>query len=334
MPKIIRKNLLICILIIVVVDAAIGYFLFKSRSFSHLAIWNIKESDKKDYFYWKPESAPEYFNFESTDDNRLAIFRDEIMPFIQYEKSDFKIILKVVKHVMNVSSSNVQPKLALKWDSPYGMLTQVKDGASANCFHRAILFSTYLSAIGIKSRLWALENERFEAIAHTVNEVYVESLKKWVFMDTMFGFYAVESDKPLSFLESRERLLDLGNSGILMQEMQNENKKSEPPSNYKRLVRCIFLRSGNDFVDKYNLRYGGLNVYKGRIDRLPDNIRRGLDYLLGGRDVFIHYVDKYSGTLTPWIIIAKLCFYFFIFFPVLIAVILVMNLSRKETRHK
>lgn len=330
-----KKNIIILLIFfIVLIDAATGFLLVKSRSFSHLAIWKVKESDKKDDFYWEPENAPGYFNFEFIDNDGLAIFADEILPFVKYEKSDFKIIVEVARHIMDINSNPLESKLSLKWDSPYGMLKQVKDGIGANCFHRAILFSTYLSSMGIKSRLWALENKRFEAISHTVNEVYVKDIRKWVFMDTSFGFYATEGGNPLSFLEFRERLLDGGSNRILMRDIQNENKKQNLPFNYKGLIRCTFLRSGNDFVNKYNLRYGALNVFKGRIDKLPDNVRRGLDYLSGRRDVFIHYVDEYSRTLTPWIIIAKLCFYFFIFSPVLIVVVSVMNLSRKETRHK
>ena len=206
MERIVKKNITTGILIVILIDVVIGYLLFKSRSFSHLAIWSIIESKKQSDFYWQPEEAPRYFHFEP-DSERIPIFRNELSPLIKNEIDEFKIALKVARYVTDICSDNYQPVRALKWDSPEGMLAQVREGASANCFHRAILLSSYLSSLGIKSRLWTLENDNFNAVSHSVNEVYIPGLKKWVFMDVMFGFYVVEKGIPLSFLEFRERLL-------------------------------------------------------------------------------------------------------------------------------
>ena len=200
------------------------------------------------------------------------------------------------------------------------MLKQVKDGAMPNCFHRAILFSEYLSSMGIKSILWALENERFEEIAHTVAEVYVEDIKSWVFFDTMFGFYAMDTGRPLSFLELREKLLSGKDVAIVGQGAMSNF--------YRHLVRCVFLRANNNFIDTYNNRYGIFSICSGRLDKLPDNIRRGLGYLLGRqKDIFIHYTDNYSKSLKQKIFMAKLFFWFFISSLAFIGFIFAINLS-------
>jgi len=305
-----KKNFIVSILII---DAVIGCLLFRSRSFSHLAIWDIIESDKKEDFYWEPGHAPEYFNFEKNIDG-LGVFKKDVLPLLGYEKDEFKIMLKVAQFVRDMPSNDAKHYLRLRWDSPAMMLKQVKDGTVPNCFHRAILFSEYLSSIGIKSRLWALENEKFDRIAHTVAEVYVEDIKSWIFFDIMFGFYAMDTGRPLPFLGLREKLLSGKDVTIVGQDAI--------PDFYRYLVRCVFLRTNNNFIDRYNNRYGIFSVFSSRLDKLPDNIRRGLGYLLGGqKDIFIHYTDDYSKSLKQKIFMAKLFFWFFISSPAFIGFI-------------
>ena len=336
MGKVNKKKLIILILVVSIIDAAIGYFLFRSRAFSHLAIWNIIESNERDDFYWQPKDAPEYFYFEPPGE-KISVFRNEIYPLIRGEGEEFRIALKVASHVMDISSENKQPYLALRWDSPEGMLRQVREGASANCFHRAILLSAYLSSLGIKSRLWTLENDNFNAVSHSVNEVYIPRLKKWVFMDVMFGFYASENEGPLSFLELRSSLLRRDADEI---SFKNIHKTARVPERflldiYRRLVKTVFLRSGNDFVNKFNpkIRYGVFHVFANYIDKLPNSIRIGLSYLFGRKEAFVHYVDEYSRSLKEEVIFVKTIFYFFVFSLAAVGIILI-SLLRKDTLHR
>ena len=251
MRKAVKKNIAIGIFILILINVTIGLFLLKSRSFSHLAIWNIIESDKKDDFYWQPEDAPGYFHFEPDSDN-LSTFRTEIAPLVKEINDDFEKVLRVARHVMDVSSVEIQPHLSLKWGSPEGILRQIREGAGADCFHRCILFSAYSASIGIKTRLWALENEYFNDTAHSINEVYVKNLKKWVFIDTMHGFYATDYGIPLSFFELRERMLKGDSDKISFHNIANEIKRQKKPDErYHKLIKCAFLRVDNDFVNKY-----------------------------------------------------------------------------------
>lgn len=346
MKKPLKKNITLAIFILLLINIPICFLLIKSRSFSHLAIWNIIESGEYDDFYWPPEEAPKYFYFEPHSDK--SIFRNEISPLIKNERDEFEIALEAARYVMGIGSDKGQPRLPLRWDSPEKMLREMKKGAIANCFHRSILFSSYLSSLGMKSRLWALENEKFDRMAHSVTEVYIKSLEKWVFIDVTFGFYALDNKTPLSFLELRERLLNARTDAVLIHDIQGiPDKQKEIPSIYRHLIKCVFLRTRNDFIDKYGSRCGIFSAFQRYIDRSPDKVRRGLDYLLGGRDIFIHYVDRFSPTLKYRIIAAKACFYFFLIS--LLAVFLcffikglrrflkavfTIRRSKKITRHK
>lgn len=344
MKKTVKKH--IAVVILILINVTTGILLLKNRSFSHLAIWNIRESDKEKDFYWKPEDAPRYFRFEPSND-RPSIFRNEAFPLVKDENDELKIVLKLARYVMDIGLDKIQPYLSLRWDSPEGMLRQIRAGAGAHCFHRCIVFSSYLSSLGIKSRLWALENDNFNAVPHTVTEVYLKSLGKWVFIDVMWKLYVTENGKPVSFLELRERLLNRDNEKILAHNINNEliyEKEKLYP--YNRLIKCVFLRANNDFVNRYSSRYGALSIFKNPIDKLPGDIRIGLEYLFGGGDVFLYYLDKFSRSLKSKIIIIKLLFYFFIFSLVATGILLLMlslfllkrclaiNLSKKETRHR
>ncbi len=396
MEKMVKRNIYTAVFIIILIDAVIGYSLFKSRAFSHLAIWDIIESGNPDDFYWQPDNAPGYFHFEP-DNGRIDVFKNEIRPLIRNKNDDFGIMLEAAKYVMgnfpnnnqrgsaekcatsrhserspqgeakNLDDDKIlqsavslpqndgngilqQPQKikALKWDSPEGMLRQIREGANgAHCFHRSILFSTYLSSLGIKSRLWALENDNFNAIAHTVNEVYIKDFKKWVFIDVMLNFYVTENGNPLSLLELRERLLNDKVGNILVQRIGDEvGEHNEIPIFYAKLIKCVFLRARNDFIDKYNTRYGFLSVFKNYIDKLPNSIRIGASYLFGGQNKFIHYADRFSKSLKSDIIITKALFYFLVWTIFLIGILCIafvlvflrdppaINLSTKDTRQR
>jgi hypothetical protein len=322
--SIVKRGLLVFILAVFLANAAIACFLFRSRELSHLAVWNIIESGRKEDFYWPPEKAPRYFAFDPPGAG-TKVFKNEIYPLAGDEKDELNAALKVARYVMDISSRNNQLGLPLRWDSPDGMLRQIKEGASPNCFHRAILFSTYLTSLGIKSRLWALENDNFDAVAHSVNEVYLAGLKKWVFMDITFGFYARAGDTPLSFLEFRERLLNAKAGSLSVCSLGDSSKKQyKVPVLYPKLVRCVFLRSRNDFSARYFRRYGIFSIFREYIDRANDGFRRGMEYLLGAQDSFSHYTDSFSPSLKIKITAIKLflCFCALSIILVLLLVIL------------
>ena len=68
MKNIIRRRILAAIIFLVVLfDLSAAFLLFRSRYFSHLAVWRIIESSKKTDFSRPPEIAPAYFVFESGD---------------------------------------------------------------------------------------------------------------------------------------------------------------------------------------------------------------------------------------------------------------------------
>lgn len=314
--KIYRRKVVLFIFAIVLIDIIIGYFFFTNRSFPRLALWKIIESNDRGDFYWEPEDKPPYFHFEP-DGDKLSAFREEVSPLIKGESDELKIALIIAKHAGNIKAAN--PALGdrrLRWDSPEGILKQIRAGKTGNCFHYSILYSTYLSGIGIKSRLWTLEgDDGLDKLSHTVCEVYLPAVKKWLLIDAFWGVYFLGNDKPLSVLELRDALLAKTYSGIVVESVKGEPvNREEVLRAYAELMPDIFLRAGNDFSARYESgkRYGILSPFSAGLDRLPSEWRRGISYLAGRRDALLHYADAFSARFGFIRIAAIAAFYFFI----------------------
>lgn len=316
MGRIVRKGPFILILAIVLIDLAVGCFLLRDRSFVRLAMWNIIESDNRGDFYWRVEEPPAFFYFEPNT-NKLDAFREEISPIVGNNTDELSRALKIAEYVMNIAPAREALSGRLKWDSPTGMLSQIRGGKTgAHCFHHSILYSTYLASVGIKSRLWALEGDDGPGgKSHTVAEVYLKDPDKWAMIDISHRLYFMKDDILLSVFELRDELLRNNSSTVSALDIpdggKKDNKRIHP---YRGLMRSLFLRSANDFENKYDakIRYGILSKFHGPLDLLPSVYRRGMDYLFGRRDFLIHYVDDFNGSLKFKIIAAKASFYFFI----------------------
>jgi N-acetylglucosaminyldiphosphoundecaprenol N-acetyl-beta-D-mannosaminyltransferase len=326
-----KARLLRFFLPVIMLDAVVVFFLFSSRPFAHLAIWNIRESGEMGDFYWRPENAPKGFRFEPYNAPGTAAFKPEIYPVAGEEKDDFKKAIKTAAYVAAIcSAAEHHPSGMVRWEDPAGLLKQAKSGARLHCFHRAILVSSFLSSLGMKSRLWALENDMFRLPVHTVMEVYLQERGKWVFLDAMMGFYAVENDEPLSFLALRARLLAGRMEGVEFRTLDGAKRLEKLPVFYTSMTRDVFLRSGNDFISRYRIRYGRGSVIAGQLDRAGESIRRGAEYAAGRQDTFIHYVDGKSPRMMREIIAAKFLFYFLAVSSLFVAALCVLAALRSS----
>ncbi|MBN1869566.1 MAG: hypothetical protein JW847_03200 [Candidatus Omnitrophica bacterium] len=343
MKQTIRKKFIAFFFIVLLADIALGYLFWNSRALSHLAAWNIVESTNRQDFYWTPDNSPGYFRLES-DAQGLLPFKQDTRSIIEEERDDFKTVLTLSRDVRGLGSGGKSQDVRVRWDSPQGILHQMQEGALGHCFQRSVVLSSYVSSLGIPSRLWALENEMLDATAHTVSEVYIPSIEKWVFLDAFLGFYATRDGDglPLSFLEFRERLLDPAIGSFVLHDLNGEIVEQEAPAFYKKLVTCAFLRGRNDFTTQHRARYGPLFAFRQYLDKLPNSVRIGLDYFLTSADIFVHYEDRFSPSLRAKARYAKMLFYLFVSLSVALGGVLIFLLgegflrhrSRKETRHK
>ena len=311
-----KKIFILIIFIIIFIDIIIGVIFLKYRPFPRLAIWNIVESGRVSDFYWPPDKAPGYFYFEQNGHD-LALFKTDISNVINPEENDeLSKLLTITEYIMALGKNAPYGKKMADWDSPLNMLKQIKEGRPVNCFPYSIIFSTYLSSIGIKSRLWALEgDDGLSRFGHTVVEAYIKDLNKWVMFDVTNKIYFRENTTPLSVLELRDRLLNKNTKNLRIEASPGAIFDENFLSNlYSRFLKMVFLRGSNDFVNKYGpiTRYGKLYRMRALLDRLPSEARRGISYFIGRRDYLIHYLDNFDKSLKSKIILAKTAFWFFI----------------------
>lgn len=312
----------IAILCLAVLDIAIGCLFFANRAFPRLVLWPIRESADRRDFIWEPGHQPDYFHFEQLS-NALLPLKSEIENIIRDKDDDTAKALSVARYVHSLARTFRSYNKRLVWGEPRKILLQIKDGAIGNCFHYSIIYSTYLSSIGIPSRLWTLEgDDGFGPLTHTVCEVYLAQDKQWVIVDAFWGVYFMRNNRPLSLLELRDALLTKSYSGITVESVNGEPLDRESILRaYSRLMPDIFLRAGGDFVARYKSgkRYGILSPFAASLDRLPSEWRRGMSYLTGRRDALLHYVDNFSTRFGLIRIAAIALFYFFVLsFPLLI----------------
>ncbi|MGE5307963.1 MAG: hypothetical protein ACM3OC_02630 [Deltaproteobacteria bacterium] len=286
------------LVILLVVDLAVLVLLLGQRQFSHLLLWDIRESFSRRELERPPEKAAEYFRFESRSDAEKVF--DKTVTAVK-ESGLTAQVLGMAARIEGMEPSVLYGKKAgappIKWDSPEGLARQLKEGArGAHCLHRSIVLAEACAAAGIPARLWALENRDFDGVPHTVIEAYDAAGAKWVFFDPQLCFYALSGDAALSLLDLRERLLNGKTEGLEFVRMDNGQSVPLMASVYRPMLRKVFLRSRNDFSRMYRDRYGFFRPLSCFIDPLPVPAVMGIYYLFSG-DRFIHYVDRFDGRL-------------------------------------
>ncbi len=327
MKKLRIRKWTVAILFVAALDIAIGCLFFTNRAFPRLVLWPIRESADIQDFMWEPEHKPAGFYFEK-ESPLLLPFKNDIITFIQDVNSDFSKDLAIASYAHSLNSRPAMPAQRLKWGSPEELAGQLKAGYIGNCFHYSIVYCAYLAGAGIPCRLWALEgDDGLGPLTHTICEAYFAKDKQWAIIDGFWGVYFLRNDKPLSVFELRDALLAKAYSGITVESVNGGPVESEEILRaYTRLMPDIFLRTGNDFAERYESgkRYGILSPFSASLDRLPSEWRRGISYLSGRQDFLIHFVDEFSNSLKYKVMTARIIFYFFILSITVLTIILLI----------
>ncbi|MCM8791703.1 MAG: hypothetical protein NC826_00915 [Candidatus Omnitrophica bacterium] len=313
---------------IILFDIGMVSIFFTNRAFSHLALWRIEDLSNKEYFNFSPDRKPYYFQFENVDNPE--IFLGKIKNPFSSDDDVWLNVIHIAKHTKKQCDVSIDKKNnSVKWGSAEYIFKQIteEEKRGVDCFNCCILLGGYLAAMGIKSRIWALEGRLFDKPAHSIIEVYIEPLKKWILLDVSFGFYATYDDSLLSLLELRNLLLKRDNGRLkfiyILDEPSNKDKILKL---YRSLITTVILRTNNNYTDRYKKRYGCLNFLKDYIDSFPDYFRRGIDYFFGSKDLFIHYIDEFSPPLRIKGVFAHIILHFALLSLLFIVMIFLFNI--------
>lgn len=332
-----KRSLYALLFTIALIDGVILYTLATDAAIPRLAIWPIKESNEQSDFYWSPDNHPEGFYFEQPT-HKLDSLRQEMDKVIDPGDDQLSKILNIADHVYKIALASSDDGGKLRWDSAEAVVRQINEGrGGAHCFHFSIMFSAYLSSVGVKNRLWSLEgsNTFLSYQRHSIVEVFLEDKQKWILVDAFWGAYFTppNDDVPYSVFELRDDMLNVNQDKAVIRRLSGEvYTDSAFRAKYHEILPSVFLRYGNDFINKYNpkLRYGFLAPFSGILDKLNNESRRALDYLLGRRDTYLHYLDIHQESIGLRILYAKSAFYFLLLSPLLM--LLAVVFSRKQSK--
>lgn len=299
------------LILVIIFDVLMAYCFLTIRSLPRLLIWNIKEARNESFFY-PTHNRFDYAAFEK-ETPEIKTFKRNLFGVVDEADNDMVKLVAILDFVQdNYVRKYVPRKGTMLWGPPLSLLSQLNDGRRGiNCFHYAIIFNSYATAAGLKTRLWALEGDDYlERFGHSIAEVYVPEYDQWVAVDPSWGIYFLKMGKPLSVLELRNCLVNNKCIPSIAGEKKNISD-NDLVALYRRLLKTIFLRSASDFSNKLNnprLRWGVLSCCADILKKTPYYLQRAVELSFGRKDYFFQYVDEKSVSLYGYTILSRLFF--------------------------
>jgi hypothetical protein len=170
------------------------------------------------------------------------------------------------------------------------------------------MFAAYARSVGLETRIWALEGKRFDGKAHTIPEVYLPELDRWVMLDvTLNAFARSPTGVPLGILDLRDRVLAGAADSLQFLPLDPAASFGGRAliNYYSDVSRYVFLRRDGGLAAEG--RYGVLAPLSGWLDWLPEGPKKGAAAFLGGTGHVLYYHDAHNVTLMPTARVAKLC---------------------------
>lgn len=142
---------------------------------------------------------------DSADNTFLRQLRNDygLQDLISVCKNDLERVFKVMKWTSsqwNHSGNNTPSK-----NDAITILKEAKEGSRFRCVEYAIVLSSALNSIGIKSRVLALKTKMVETTeygaGHVLTEVYLREYEKWIMADPQFNLVPFYENTPLNAVE-------------------------------------------------------------------------------------------------------------------------------------
>jgi hypothetical protein len=183
------------------------YFLLLNVIFAGSACCIAQQNNESELLYFTNECNNQVrFIYSDTAENvflRQLRRENGLQDLILDCKND----LERLYMVMNWTSSQWKHSgnnIPLKSDA-ITILKEAKEGGRFRCVEYAIVLSSALSSIGIKSRVLALKTKTVETMeygaGHVLTEVYLREYEKWIMADPQFNLVPICENTPLNAVE-------------------------------------------------------------------------------------------------------------------------------------
>jgi hypothetical protein len=251
------------------------------------------------------EVFPAYENLRDPRCQRLRR-RYRLDGVVRGESDDFRRIL-LLRHWIkrHLRINNAHPTAAR--EDAFSILDAALKGGGFHCAHFSLVQQAVYTSFGyVTRRLGAGPglDEPGHWGHHGVNEVWVNSLCKWVLVDAKYDFHFEKDGLPLSALEIRDDLLADGAVSLRLAVGPERRLRRKPPLNAST-YRWISWETTPRFTDFPNHSTSGLVVYDDEFLRANTWYRDGAPHWAYAAGFFIPVRHRSWIEWTPNVVASR-----------------------------
>jgi hypothetical protein len=233
------------------------------------------------------EVFPAYENLRDPRCQQLRT-RYRLDRVVDGEADDFRRILLLRQWIkQHIRINNAHPTPAR--EDAFSILDAALQGGGFHCAHFSLVQQGVYTAFGyVVRRLGAGPglNEPGQWGHHGINEVWVDSLCKWVLVDAKYDSHFEKAGLPLSALEVRDELLADGAESVRLAVGPERRLQRKPPPGAST-YRWISWETTPRFTDFPNQGSSGLVVYEDAFFRANTWYRDGAPHWAYAADFFL-----------------------------------------------
>lgn len=150
------------------------------------------------------------FTYPNSSSEYMQVLKSRLPIEIYKNSNDFETVLAVKSYVQSLWLHDGMNKSA-QFDPIY-ILDEVAKGERFRCVEYGIVTVGFLNSIGLTARVVALKTEDVETrksgAGHVISEVYLNSLQKWIMVDSNFGVIPTKNGIPLNTYEFQQAIIN------------------------------------------------------------------------------------------------------------------------------
>ena len=266
--NLIRDKFLLSILVLSLLP--IGWFgYFASDGARAIVLRNslISEQGESSDFDWSPSQQPPGFREERGD--IPGEFVNAVSGLKMEEGKGLNAAIEIARHLTERSGDGYS--IRSNTTAAYRLIRETGTGY---CSDYTQVFTALAHVHNLDVREWGFALDDYGG-GHAFNEVFDESLDKWVFVDVFSGFYLVDRDTqvPISVLELRELLLAGRDDTLEFKRFRSERfdfrDEAQAWEFYTSGAQQMYLWWGNDV---FTYEADGLVRAAGNISRMLEQL--------------------------------------------------------------
>lgn len=227
------------------------YVLLKDSLYAHTIIEGISFKSMELEFSNEPYNDKLKILYQNEESSYLESLKEEypLKEMVKGVEKDFEKILLILNWTNSrwKHNGNNSPKK----NDAISILKEAEEGSEFPCFAYAIVLRDQLNALGFKARTIYLKTKdaqyRKSPPGHVATEVYLNDLKKWVFLDGQYNLGPILNDVPLNAVEFQNAIHTNYNELILMSKNTIISKR-----NYIEFVNDYLFYFDTTLDNRYN----------------------------------------------------------------------------------